>query len=136
MADNPVTVVFTDGTELDVELLTRVIGADWSYARVRTEDTDEENEQFTNIDHVTLSASEIRYVRSDRVMTHTDSELVKIHVGGDMDTESARELSYDFPRAQQHLHPDDLPTFAVGLADRTEFAAKRRHQPHGPAPQR
>lgn len=107
--ENPVTIVFTDGSELDVKIAARLVGAEWMWAYVHT-DTDEE-EGVLETDEIILRTPEIRYIRCDSTFAPNSADTnTRIHCGENRDPESAKQELFELHKAQHQLHPDDDPS--------------------------
>lgn len=108
MTDNPVTVVFTDGTELDVEIVARLVGAEWMYAQLCT-NPDKSEDEKTERDEIILQADEVRYIQCANTATEHDPNA-RVHHGNDRGSEVALQQLYDLYKAQHQIHPSDDPS--------------------------
>ena len=133
MATNPVTVVFTDGTELDVEIVARLVGAEWMYAQL-CEDAGDTEDAEVDRDEIILQSDEVRYIRcANTVSDHSPN--TRVHYGDDRDAETASQQRYDLYKAQHQLHPSDDPSAYMESEEQwppTEFDGARP-EPETPA---
>lgn len=110
MKQNPVTIVFTDGTELDVEIVARLVGAEWMYAQVCVNSNKGEGGELER-DEIILRSDEVRYIRCYNTIAPNASEAnTRIHHGEDRDPETAAEQLIDLYKAQHQIHPNNDPS--------------------------
>jgi len=98
MTENDVTVTFTDGTQLDVETVTRYFGAEWMFASIQVE-TDDDDDIITT-EQVILRSEKVRSIRCDYTTkpTESDGEIrhnIRIHHGDTLDKEMAQDQVSD-----------------------------------------
>lgn len=103
--ENNVTVVFTDGSELDVSFVVRLIGAEWVYAELLVES---EMEDAHDIDDIVIRADEIRYIHSEDVASSDAEsgmpETLRLHYSG------GKPDGQPIWKAQHNLPPGTDPT--------------------------
>lgn len=104
MDNNQVTVIFTDGTQLNVEAVTRLFGAEWMYAEICVEDS---NGDLTH-DQIIIQSDKVNYIRCDRTSSPKDAVGdARVHYGESVDREWAEEQLGDLHSAAQLVFPDD-----------------------------
>jgi len=106
---NQVTIEFTNGDQLMVEELIRLVGAEWMTAEIAHPVDDPDSDDVT-FEYIILRNEDIRYIRSERVSPASES-------GANFRVHHTQKFGSDKPgilmeawMGQHQLHPDDDPS--------------------------
>jgi|AntDeeMetagen134_2_1112570.scaffolds.fasta_scaffold14228_1 hypothetical protein len=110
MADdwNEVTVVFTNGDEINVDEVARLVGADWVTASI-VHPRDDPDDDTLDIENVVIQTDDIRYIKSDEV-TPAGDDGSNWRVHHTREDHNIAGTMTDAWKGQHQLHPDDDPS--------------------------
>ncbi|CDK38136.1 hypothetical protein [Halorubrum sp. AJ67] len=110
---NEVTVCFTNGDELNVDAVVRLVGAEWLTAEI-VQPSDDGEDGSMDFEYVALRADDVRYIRSDRVTpAGQNGTNFRVHHTHGYEGEEP-DIMFEAWIGQHQLHPDDDPSAYQG----------------------
>lgn len=105
---NQVTVAFQNGDKLNVDIVARLVGADWLTAKIIHE-RDDPNDNTLDVENVILHTDDVRYIRSDKV-TPAGETGTNFRVHHTRDLKENPSIITESWKGQHQLHPNDDPS--------------------------